>query len=383
MAGKGGMAILEGSRALEDYSMAGMRGALNNIPGVMQNLGASNALTGFTQIALVAMWKLVEATEVWLDKQTAATEEFANQGLGALNLGERIKSATKAAKDMSDAMNEVYEKTSMVYAELAAIDDTKVRVESSSKTVENARELLRLEKEGASAAVMKITALRQQRDELHEQYKLQEESVKGERRKVENLKGGRVQFETAIDRADEAKNTLGELQSESKRESAKIAYRHRNGVGSRLTEIEIRKANAEFEKQWAFKIRSAEADIKAGVEAEQMLAIQNKQIEKAEHQLFLAEQAAAAAQSEMRDKAKLLALEAERERLAASQAKLELEKKAKASMLMTSSSMLSGAGQKGFAAKEATNSVNLLRASNAYLKKIAQNTKGAKAPIAG
>ncbi len=53
---KSGMAILEASRGLEDFAMAGMRGVMNNIPGLLQNLGVGMGLTGAISMVTVAAY---------------------------------------------------------------------------------------------------------------------------------------------------------------------------------------------------------------------------------------------------------------------------------------------------------------------------------------
>lgn len=55
---RGAMGILEVSRAVEDFSVAGMRGAINNIPGIVQSISGSMAWAGAISLAAVAIWKL-------------------------------------------------------------------------------------------------------------------------------------------------------------------------------------------------------------------------------------------------------------------------------------------------------------------------------------
>lgn len=55
---RGAMSVLEVSRAVEDFSVAGMRGAINNIPGIVQSISGSMAWAGAISLAAVAIWKL-------------------------------------------------------------------------------------------------------------------------------------------------------------------------------------------------------------------------------------------------------------------------------------------------------------------------------------
>lgn len=66
--GKSGYAVLEASRALEDFSMAGMRGALNNIPQLLLNLGVGAGLTGVLGALTVVVWKGTDYLDKFLTK---------------------------------------------------------------------------------------------------------------------------------------------------------------------------------------------------------------------------------------------------------------------------------------------------------------------------
>lgn len=83
-----GMAALEASRAIEDFAVAGMRGALNNIPGVVMSLTGSTGLTAAISLAAVGftllgkkIYDFVTDAEVAKTKSEAlkkATEDYAN-----------------------------------------------------------------------------------------------------------------------------------------------------------------------------------------------------------------------------------------------------------------------------------------------------------------
>ena len=52
---RGGMGVLEISRGVEDFAVAGMRGLLNNIPGIIMSLGGGMGLAGVVSLAAVAV----------------------------------------------------------------------------------------------------------------------------------------------------------------------------------------------------------------------------------------------------------------------------------------------------------------------------------------
>ena len=52
---RGGMGVLEISRGVEDFAVAGMRGLMNNIPGIIQSLGGGMGLAGAVSLAAVGL----------------------------------------------------------------------------------------------------------------------------------------------------------------------------------------------------------------------------------------------------------------------------------------------------------------------------------------
>lgn len=66
--GGAAMGLLEASRAIEDFSVAGMRGALNNIPGLAMSLGAGAGLAGAASLAAVAFMQLAKMADLLADE---------------------------------------------------------------------------------------------------------------------------------------------------------------------------------------------------------------------------------------------------------------------------------------------------------------------------
>ena len=52
---RGGMGVLEISRGVEDFAVAGMRGLMNNIPGIIMSLGGGMGLAGAISLAAVGL----------------------------------------------------------------------------------------------------------------------------------------------------------------------------------------------------------------------------------------------------------------------------------------------------------------------------------------
>jgi hypothetical protein len=69
------LAFLEASRAIEDFSVAGMRGALNNIPGIVMNLGLGMGVAGAVSLAAVGMMGLYK----WINRVNESAGQLARK----------------------------------------------------------------------------------------------------------------------------------------------------------------------------------------------------------------------------------------------------------------------------------------------------------------
>jgi G:T/U-mismatch repair DNA glycosylase len=96
---RGGMGVLEISRGVEDFAVAGMRGLLNNIPGIIMSLGGGMGLAGAVSLAAVAETVLGEGLMNMMTNAEAVKKE--TEALNAAN--EKYASGlTAAAKKMDD-----------------------------------------------------------------------------------------------------------------------------------------------------------------------------------------------------------------------------------------------------------------------------------------
>jgi hypothetical protein len=96
---RGGMGVLEVSRGVEDFAVAGMRGLLNNIPGIIMSFGGSMGLAGVVSLAAVAVTVLGKGLFDLVTNAKAVKKE--TDALNAAN--ERYASGlTAASKKMDD-----------------------------------------------------------------------------------------------------------------------------------------------------------------------------------------------------------------------------------------------------------------------------------------
>lgn len=148
-----GIAILETSRAIEDFSMAGMRGALNNIPMVLTNIGAAAGVAAGATIGLVLAMEAAKAVEAALAKIHADREREAERGIKAINIMQmendlRDDSIKKAGeyKDVIDSINS--EKA--FNAHVKGLDD---EISSMKTEIDHIEKLISLEKERVTEKV--------------------------------------------------------------------------------------------------------------------------------------------------------------------------------------------------------------------------------------
>lgn len=147
--GNAGMAVLEFSRAFED-AQYGIRGVLNNIPGLITMLGGGAGLAGIISIAAVAgtqLWERLADTK----KAEDSTSKFVNDTKKLL--GELKKSLEAVSVEQGKLTGDTLEKS------FAA---RKVAVEREKTTMDNYNAVLRtsIELEGKLAKFQTTAALR-------------------------------------------------------------------------------------------------------------------------------------------------------------------------------------------------------------------------------
>jgi hypothetical protein len=102
-----GMGILEISRGVEDFAVAGMRGLMNNIPGIIMSLGGGMGLAGVVSLAAVAfsafgkeILSVISPTSVAAD-ELARFKASAESVTSSLNKMRDAKAAKAIAADIS------------------------------------------------------------------------------------------------------------------------------------------------------------------------------------------------------------------------------------------------------------------------------------------
>lgn len=103
---RSGMAVLELSRGIEDFAVAGVRGAMNNIPGMLMSFGAGAGLAGVASLAAVGVTTLTKVIDGLMDKAQAVKEADLAKGIFRVDHIEEAEKAMqrgveKAAKAMA------------------------------------------------------------------------------------------------------------------------------------------------------------------------------------------------------------------------------------------------------------------------------------------
>jgi hypothetical protein len=152
-----GMGVLEVSRAIED-AQYGIRGVLNNIPGIIQSFGGSMGLAGVVSIAAVAVSVLGKRLYDWATgaADAKAKTEAANKAT------ERYAASIKKASDELEEANKKERDRSLLLKEAAANDEMIRRLGDPARSFDiNSSSV----NEGRSARD-RLNALKQERDKL-------------------------------------------------------------------------------------------------------------------------------------------------------------------------------------------------------------------------
>lgn len=147
---RGGMAILELSRGIEDLQY-GIRGVLNNIPSLIQQLGGSAGLAGAMSLAAVAAFQLGTKLKAMWDAQKVAAEE-------AAEINEKV----------AEQLDAIFEKD-LKAAQSGTADGAerlKESTEQANKALEQQRGLLAKNAEGMEKEIRLLQERKQAADDF-------------------------------------------------------------------------------------------------------------------------------------------------------------------------------------------------------------------------
>lgn len=421
---KSGYAVLEASRALEDFSMAGMRGALNNIPQLLLNLGVGAGLTGVLGALTVVVWKGVDALDVLIDKMRDAEMAGSKIGLKSFN-AEGIEEAfseqaVKNAKEIQASLDKIND--SMQYLNhLTAIYNTET---ASTSSLSHAKEMLELTKQNADENEIALAVLRSKieleeesraiaHDKVTQAEALLEEELKLKRAQEDIIgKSKEVDLES-IDKqrnqfyVSEAKRLMAEKMTiKNPISGAKGGSPSGDIEASRYTPMEA----MDLARENAEKYRDELLKAQGVTEKDAVLAIQNAatakeaiklidiEIEKKTQALKIAKDLADSADKTTDQKVEELKIEAEIEALKKKRKKEEeeqkkadakeeaLRKKMEGQKAIDASVFLSNQGRAGLAGNEARvamDTLGIAKMSLDTLKQIARNTSNGTTTVYG
>lgn len=378
------MAFLEASRAIEDFSVAGMRGALNNIPGMIMHLGAGAGLAGAATMAAVAMMQLVKVTEAYLDKLRAARELALSKGIGIGSIEGAIEEAEKAIKGAKEESAEALGDHSRRGRQAQVAQETKARLDATQMQLRHEMEIFKLKRAGAS--LDEIAARKE--EQAFEKLQAKRKASQKEFEKGSALKQGFEIEAKAMDlrirKGEEAKEQLREIQEEEKRRTVNAikAMKERFGPGPLSEQETIATAAAADDAIKAYKEQTETlrqqllSEVEAGARAKVRLDLAEKAIAKEDDKLWVLERQLAVERAmEQTEKQRLNIQRAER---IAAQGEEE-KKKIKESFekRLSADGVLSDKGARGLAGREAQaamDSINVQRSMHQELVRIRQNT---------
>ncbi len=213
--GNAGMAVLEFSRAFED-AQYGIRGVLNNIPGLIAMLGGSAGLAGVISIAAVAgtqLWERMgsgaKAAKDPLEHYKKALEEtravFAE--LEQESQKQRDAASKEAGRTTADALSQINLR-SWFDQQSQSLEKLKIQSEGRLAIARQELEILRIDAELKISSGDQALTLAEKRRAAIEQIRQIEREITEEMRRQDEIAALRG-WQTAIDQRKEVENELG------------------------------------------------------------------------------------------------------------------------------------------------------------------------------
>jgi hypothetical protein len=422
---KAGMAMLEASRGIEDFAMAGMRGVMNNIPGFLQNLGVGMGLTGVVSVATIAVWKGVEALEAYMNKlHDAKMNKFALP-MPSLNYSSIEADFLERAVELAVQYKAELDDISKQYTFIKSIEAFKSEEKALESKLSLVRELIFLEKLGAGEDLKNIEKIESELDALDEELKLKRQLLVIDRRHKNELAGAVSLQEKSVQAANEAKAKMDEINQKAWAAGAKEYQRlydlrenppaqtvagaasgaYTQGIAGKTLEMTdeemIAAQHAEVERVKKQLLGDEESllksQIESGVEAQESLKVLRESLKEKQESLRLAEAEFASEEKKFKLKKDLAKAEKEYsdlqkrtdaenkrfERMQKDRAKAdELQKQSIMSQRVTDvSPFLTSQGRAGLSGKETQSAMGLIgiaRQQLTSLKRIEQNTRKLK-----
>lgn len=413
-----GQAIFSLGAGIEDFAVAGMRGALNNIPMFIQQLGAGAGIAGAATIALVAVNELVKGIDRFMDARHKLKEDEAAKGFSFVNLElteYQLDKVEKRARAVSESLIDIGGQVQRS----ENIRGLRGKSMESDSELSVARMIFQMEQAGASEEEKKLATLKEQERMLNVQKSLVADTLRDQQQAPKSIQDQIDQQQKAITKWKETEKAIADAYEKARREggdkpvalteqlydpetgmTAGVAPRSNEDISRdrrRNIEASINAVTASLDKAALDKVQMealAAEKVVTGLEAKKKLSEEN---------LYIAEREASVATKDIENKRELLKLEEQRAKLARDNSYLsgipilgdlangginklleaaEWDKKGVSHRAMNGGGMLSSSGRMGASGAEynsAVATVNYQRESLAELKKIARNTsKGGK-----
>lgn len=326
---RAGQSILALGQGLEDFAVAGMRGALNNIPQFIQMLGAGAGIAGGATIALVAINELVKGIDRLLDKRHAAENTELAKGLGYKELKaseEELRRIDKLAEKAAESMVDVQKE----FAKSQTIRGLRERFFTSESEVSVAKTIFEMEQRGATEQEKKIAGIQEEIRLLNVRKSIITESI-GEQRQVPvQIQAQIAKEQEAVDNWKNMRKAIEQAYAEARKRGLEQPVNEFDTVIDRTTgeRIQYRKSQDEIDAQRRANIERETAAVNASINdndivaariaagvAEEQLATLRKKLTAAQDNLYIAERETSVSTKEIANKQEILRLEEKRARL--------------------------------------------------------------------
>ena len=381
--GGAAMGVLEVSRAVEDFSVAGMRGALNNIPGMIMSLGAGAGLAGAASLAAVGVMQLTKAIEALMDSAQKAFEQEQSKGL--VFIGKRAEFASKKLRELKTSAEESFAELSEGVNEQAKLDQARrsadEAIEQSARKVRNERELLDLRKKGASQSDIELKTIEQQGRAIQANFDRLAKGNLDSRQKLDALREREAANQEIIDKGVMERARRDRILADAKTATREEMLRSERTMSNS-------EANEFFEQAKGFRglTKDVELRVKKAAEAEELARRENEiiadKIQAEERSVRIWSEQNAAKKEQLKDQAALLEMRREELELSRQLAQKEARASVVESLATSSSGLLGSLASVGLGATEAVNSLNIQKNIFNTLKSIDKSLKGKLAAYA-
>jgi hypothetical protein len=380
---RSGFALLEASRGIEDFAVAGMRGALNNIPGFIMSLGAGAGIAGAATVSLVAVMQLTKFIEQLMNKAHEAKLALYSKGIALIDLSnvekDYQKDIEKSIELMEERINAAEKEADMIEFQAA----NTASIDAKKEEVALMEEILRLTKANATEEEKRQAKVQSEKNRLNIPMEEDQKSYAAQQdyMKVLQEEMSKVMSDLSFDGIKAQEEYNNEINALARKHYEVMMTNRPGEFDNDVYNVAIDKANEYFKNKFGSRQALIENQTALAISAKQRLPILQKEIEK-QQQLLDKDKARLETSGELHDAE--MRLVDMKDQMAALEAQSKLDQDAKRREMRRygeksdMSGMLSSQGRSGLAPQEvqrAMSSLNMMKSQLDELKAIKETIR--------